>query len=252
VSRIHPQAQAGFGQAAEVYERARPTYPSAAVDWIVERARLGPGRTLVDVGAGTGKLSRLLTASGARIVAVEPIDEMRAQLLRAAPGVEAVDGTAEELPFADGSVDVVTAATAFHWFDLDRALPEIHRVLRPDGLLVLVWNVRNLDDPLQRSLEELLLTMRSTPTSRGEQAWREPLARSPLFGEIESRRFGHVQQFTAQDLVDRVHSTSFVAATAQADRDVFLDQVRSLVDGRDEPFPFPYVTRVLAIPRSRD
>jgi ubiquinone/menaquinone biosynthesis C-methylase UbiE len=248
VTRIHPAAAAGFGAAADVYERARPSYPPAAVDWIVERARLEPGRTLVDLGAGTGKLTRLLRPSGVRLIAVEPVPEMRAKLLEAVPGIEAIDGTAESLPFADASVDVVTVAQAFHWFDLERALPELRRILRPDGLLVLVWNERDLADPLQLALEELLVSHRSAPSARAEGTWRDPLARSPLFGELETRRFAHRQQFTRQDLVDRVHSTSYVAAMPPDERAALLARVRALVDGREETFPFPYVAEVQVIP----
>jgi SAM-dependent methyltransferase len=252
VNRVHPVAAAGFGAAAELYERARPTYPAEAIDWLVARAALGPDRTVVDVGAGTGKLTRLLVPSGARVVAVEPVAEMRAKLEELVPGVETADGTAEQLPLRDASADVITVAQAFHWFDPDRALPELHRVLRDDGLLVLVWNTRDLDDPLQRRLEQLLEPLRDAPYARPEGAWRAPLARSPLFREIEARRFHHSQQFTTQDLVDRVCSTSFVATMAPAERDTLLASVRVLAAGRSEPFPFPYVTEVQVVPRSRD
>lgn len=252
MNRVHPIAAAGFAAVADVYERARPSYPQAAVGWIVERAELRPGRTLVDLGAGTGKLTRLLVPSGARVVAVEPVAEMRAKLEDVLPGVETVDGTAERLPLADGSVDAITVAQAFHWFDLKRALPELHRVLRPGGLLVLVWNSRDLDDLLQRDLEELLEPLRIAPAAQAEGEWREPLARSPLFGEIERRRFGYTQEFTTEDLLDRVRSTSFVAAMGPVDRDALLVRVRALTHGREEPFPFPYVTEVHTIPRTRD
>jgi SAM-dependent methyltransferase len=249
---VHPLAAAGFAAAAEVYERARPSYPQEAVDWIVERANLGPGRVVVDLAAGTGKLTRLLVPSGAEVVAVEPVPEMRAKLEEVVAGVEALYGTAERLPFADGSVDVVTVAQAFHWFDHERALAELHRVLRPDGLLLLVWNSRDLDDPLQRELEALLAPLRDGPPAQEEAAWRAPLDDSVLFGAVETRRFRYEQAFTPQDLVDRVHSTSFVAAMRPADRDELLVRVRALTHGLPEPFAFPYLTEVHTIPRTRD
>ncbi len=245
MNRIDPIAAAGFGSAAEVYERARPSYPEEAVAWLVERTALGPGRTVLDVGAGTGKLTRLLVSSGARVVAVEPIVEMRALI----PGAEAVDGTAEELPFADGAADVITVAQAFHWFDHDRALPELHRVLRPGGALVLVWNMRDLDDPLQRGVEDLLAPIRGETPLQQTGYWRGPLERSPLFGPGEVRQFRYVQRFTADDLCDRVRSTSFVAAMSPVDRDSLLVRVRALAHGLDEPFPFPYLTEVHVYPR---
>ncbi|HVV56805.1 MAG TPA: methyltransferase domain-containing protein [Gaiellaceae bacterium] len=249
---VHPAAAAGFAAAADVYERARPSYPQDAVDWIVERAGLRPGRVVVDLAAGTGKLTRLLVPSGAEVVAVEPVPEMRAKLEEVVPGVSALYGTAERLPFADGSADVVTVAQAFHWFDHERALAELHRVLRPDGLLVLVWNSRDLDDPLQRALEELLAPLRDGPPAQEESAWRDPLEASALFGPIETRRFRYEQAFTAQDLVDRVHSTSFVATMRPIDREELLVRVRALAHGLAEPFRFPYLTEVHTIPRSRD
>ena len=242
---VHPVAAAGFASAADVYERARPSYPAEAVDWLVERTSLGPGRTVADVGAGTGKLTRLLTRTGARVLAIEPVAEMRAKL----EGVEALDGTAEELPLADASVDVVTVAQAFHWFDHERALPELHRVLRPHGRLALFWNMRDLGDPVQRGVEELLAPLRGAVVSQRQGTWRAPLAASPLFGPPEERRFSFEQRFTAADLCDRVASTSFVAAMTADERDALLARVRRLVAGVGEPFPFPYVTEVQLVPR---
>ncbi|MGZ4414860.1 MAG: class I SAM-dependent methyltransferase [Gaiellaceae bacterium] len=244
MSRVDPVAAAGFARGAEAYERARPSYPAEAIEWLAARTRMGSGRTVVDVGAGTGKLTRLLAGTGARVVAVEPVAEMRALI----DGVEAVDGTAEELPFADGSADVLTVAQAFHWFDLERALPELHRVLRPGGSLALVWNMRDLTDPVQRGVEELLAPLRGVMAARHGR-WRAPLAESPLFEDGETREFGHRQLFTTDDLCDRVTSTSFVAAMAADDRGVLLTRVRELTHGLDEPFPFPYTTEVHVLPR---
>jgi SAM-dependent methyltransferase len=248
VNRVDPVAVAGFGSAAEVYERARPSYPADAIDWLLERADVGAGDTIVDLGAGTGKLTRLLVPSGARIVAVEPIPEMRAHI----DVGEAVDGTAEAIPLTDGSAALVTAAQAFHWFDHDHALPEIHRVLRPDGALGLVWNMRDLDDPLQRSVEELLQPIRRELPAQAVGAWREPLQRSALFGPAVVGRFTYEQQFTADDLCDRVASTSFVAAMSAVDREELLVRVRALAAGLEEPFPFRYLSEVHVLPRMGD
>lgn len=246
MNRLDPIAAAGFASAAEVYERARPSYPADAVAWLVERTGLRPGRTVLDVGAGTGKLTRLLVPSGARVVAVEPIAEMRA-LIRDA---ETVDGTAEELPFPDGSADVVTVAQAFHWFDHDRVLPELHRVLRPGGQLVLVWNMRDLDDPVQRGVEDVLAPVRGETPLQQTGSWRGPLQRSPLFASGEVAHFRHAQRFTTDDLCERVASTSFVAAMSRVERDALLARVRAVTHGLDEPFGFPYLTEVHVYPRA--
>lgn len=245
MNRVDPVAAAGFGSAAELYERARPSYPEDAVAWLIERTGMGPSTTVADVGAGTGKLTRLLVRSGAHVVAVEPVAEMRA-LIREA---EAVDGTAEELPFADESVDVVTVAQAFHWFDLDRAIPEIARVLRQSGQLALVWNMRDLVDPLQQEVEDLLAPLRAEVPLQQQGTWRDPIAQSPLFGAGEVREFRFEQRFTADDLCDRVASTSFVSAMPPVERDALLARVRALTVGLEQPFPFPYKTEVHLLPR---
>jgi SAM-dependent methyltransferase len=249
VTRVHPVAAAGFASAADAYERARPSYPREAVAWMAAETGLGAGRTVVDVGAGTGKLTRLLPATGARVVAVEPIPEMRALI---AAGVEVVDGTAEELPLPDEFADVVTIAQAFHWFDHERALPELHRVLVPGGFLALFWNSRDLSDPLQRDVEELLAELRGAALGRREGTWRTPLEESPLFGPPRTATFRYEQRFTVADLCERVASTSFVAAMPEDERERLLVRVRELAAGLPEPFPFPYVTEVHVVPRSRE
>jgi SAM-dependent methyltransferase len=246
--KIHPSAAVGFANAADVYERARPSYPQDAIDWLAAQTGLGPGRTVVDLAAGTGKLTRLLLPTGARVVAIEPIAEMRAHI----QGAEVLDGTAEAMPLPDASADVVTVAQALHWFDQERALPEIHRVLREGGHLVVVWNMRDLDDPVQRGVEDLLGPMRKEVPGQILGAWREPLARSALFGPATVGEFRYEQQFTTDDLCDRVASTSFVAALPAVARDELLVRVRALTHGIAEPFPFPYKTEVHVIPRSSD
>ncbi len=248
MTRVHPVAAAGFASAADVYERARPSYPPEAIVWLVAQTELGPGRTVVDLGAGTGKLTRLLLPTQARVVAVEPIAEMRAHIAEA----EVLDGTAEAIPLPDGSADVVTVAQAFHWFDHGRALPEIHRVLRNHGSLVLVWNLRDLDDPVQRGVEELLQPVRNEVPGQVMGTWREPLVRSALFEPPIVGEFAYEQRFTTDDLCDRVASTSFVAALPAVDREELFVRIRALTHGIEEPFRFPYKTEVYVFPRSSD
>jgi SAM-dependent methyltransferase len=246
VSDVHPVAAAGFGSAADVYERARPSYPEEAVRWIAGRAGLDYGSTVVDVGAGTGKLTRLLVGTHARVIAVEPVQAMRAVLAESVPGVEILGGTAEALPLPDGTADAITVAQAFHWFDHAKAIPELHRVLKPGGWLVLVWNSRDMADPLQRSLEDLLGPLRESAPYQLGGAWRRPLEGSGLFEPPQEARFDIEQQLSAEGLCERVASTSFVAAMEPAEREALLERVRALVAGREEPFAFPYVTEVYA------
>ncbi|MGH3017358.1 MAG: class I SAM-dependent methyltransferase [Gaiellaceae bacterium] len=234
---VHPTAEAGFSAAAEVYERARPGYPDEAVAWVAERLGIGPGRDVLDLAAGTGKLTRQLVPLGARVVAVEPIDAMRAELERAVPGVEALAGTAEAIPLEDARVDAVTCAQAFHWFRPDEAVREIRRVLRPGGGLALLWNGRDLDDPKHARVDELLATRRREFPS-GEDHWRAVL------GSLELRTWRYSQTLSLAEYVERVASTSFVGAMAPNQRDEFLNEVRDALSLFDEPLELRYLTDV--------
>jgi SAM-dependent methyltransferase len=241
---VHPSVLRGFGSAAEVYERARPTYPDDAVAWLAERLGIGPGRTVVDLAAGTGKLTRLLVPSGARVIAIEPVDEMRAQLEAAVPGAEAVGGYAERMPLADGSADAVTAAQAFHWFANDEALGEIVRVLVPGGRLGLIWNVRDERDPITHRLAELIEPLRGDESTHVGAGWRAAVEASPLFGPIEEAHFRLEQRLDADGLAERVASTSFVASAPAEARERLLEEVRALAG--DGMVTVPYDTAVFA------
>jgi SAM-dependent methyltransferase len=241
---VDPVAAAGFGSSADVYERARPSYPEEAVRWIAERAALGYDSVVADVGAGTGKLTRLLISTHATVIAVEPIEAMREVLLEQVPGCVVLEGVAEDLPLEDASLDAITVAQAFHWFDHAKAIPELHRVLRPGGHLVLIWNSRDMTDPLQRALEDLLAPLRESAPYQLGGAWRTPLEESRLFGPPQEAQFRIEQQLTVEGVCERVASTSFIAAMQSAQREAVLDEVRTRTAGRDEPFSFPYVTEV--------
>ena len=225
---VHPQAATGFDRSAAAYERGRPGYPPEAVAWLVERLGLAPGRTLVDLAAGTGKLTRLLVPTGARVIAVEPVEGMRAQLEETVPEAEAMAGVAERMPLAEGSADAVTVAQAFHWFATDDALAEIARVLRPGGWLGLIWNVRDLDDPLQRTISEILLPFRGDVPSERDSNWRSVLERHALFGPIEEHHVPSAQELDGAALEDRFGSVSFIAALPDTQRTEVLGRVRAL------------------------
>jgi ubiquinone/menaquinone biosynthesis C-methylase UbiE len=224
---------------AEAYERRRPSYHPEIVAWVVRRLALAPGRIVADVGAGTGKFTRLLVPSGARVIAVEPLAEMREQLSAAVPGVEVLAGSAEQLPLEDDSVDAATAAAAFHWFELDRALPELHRVLKPGGGLAIVRNYRDLDQPLQTAVEEIIGHL--LPGGSQFQQWRAELEASPLFGRLESIHRTHEQYFDAEGLAERVSTISYVARLPDGERAGVLAAVRALGEAQQQtPFPFRY------------
>ena len=240
MSRIHDAAAVGFARGAEAYELGRPGYPAEALDPL----RLSREVTVLDLAAGTGKLTRPLVASGARVIAVEPVAEMRAAL---PASVEALDGTAEAIPLDDGSVDLVTVAQAFHWFDGDAALVEIHRVLRPGGRLALVWNRRVEGAPLNLALDAIVEPHRhGTPTHRGE-AWRAAFDRTTLFGPLDGHVCANEQMLDADGLEARVASISFIASLPAGEREDVLERVRELA--ADGPVVMPYRTEVLVCER---
>lgn len=244
MSDVHPAASGGFSAAAEEYERARPGYPEEAIAWIVDRLGLEPGKTVLDLAAGTGKLTRALVPSGARVVAVEPIDEMREQLFSAVPDVDAFDGTAEQIPLPDGSVEAVTCGQAFHWFREQEALREVHRVLVRGGGLALIWNVRDLTDPLQARLQEIILPHGGKVRSHHDFAPEKAIESSGLFGPVEQRSWPYVQRLSRAHLVDRIASTSYIAILDPDARAGVLGQVLEAAEGMPEPIAIPYTTDV--------
>jgi SAM-dependent methyltransferase len=222
VSELHP-ATRGFAD-SDRYERGRPGYPQAAVDTIVTELGLRPGRTVLDLAAGTGKLTRLLAPSGANVIAVEPVREMRDKL----EGFVALAGTAEHIPLTDAYVDGVTVAQAFHWFDADRALQEIHRVLRRGGGLALIWNARDERQPLQAALSEIFDRYEGDTPRRNQRDWKSLLGKSGLFERSSRVLFEHVQPVDEQAVVDRVLSVSFMASLPREEQDVVEQEVREL------------------------
>lgn len=241
---IHDLAARGFERAGDDYERGRPGYPAEAIDFVVRELEIRPGRRVLDLAAGTGKLTRQLVPTGAELVAVEPVAGMRRKLVDAAPGVEALAGTAEAIPLADASVDAVVCAQAFHWFDGDRALAEIHRVLRPGGSLALIWNVRDETVEWERQVSELLKRHQANAPRKRWGRWREAFERTELFTALRERRFVHEQEGDVDTMLARVASISFVSALPDDERARFLGEVRSLVEPHGSPLVMHYRTEV--------
>lgn len=238
----HPQSRS-FERVAEVYERARPEYPREAVAWIAEQLDLHDGRTVLDLGAGTGKLTRALLQTGAHVIAVEPGEAMLGELRRVLPDVEALLGGAEAIPLADDSVDAATVGQAFHWFRHDEAVPELHRVLRPGGAVALVWNSRDHNRPLQREISALIkpfVPPDRPPVGHSAQA----LESSELFGSVEKRTFPLVQRLDADAVSDRIASISFVAAAPDDVRAELDRKLREVVAAQGGVVDFAYLTEV--------
>ena len=239
---VHEIVAAGFGQARVVgdYERARPGYPDAAIEVLRATGGLAPGRLVVDVGAGTGKLTRQLGGSGATLVAVEPLAPMRQALVGAA---SVVAGTAEALPLRANAVDLLTVAQAFHWFDGRAALAEIARVLRPTGWLALVWNERDESVPWIRDFGDVIARHAGGRPYTRDQDWSALLAEAG-FSEVRHERLPHPLLTTRAGVVERAASTSFVAALPHDRQKATLAEVAALVEGFADPFPFPHLTDV--------
>jgi SAM-dependent methyltransferase len=232
---LRAQRSLSFGGVAEVYDRARPGYPEDAVRWLIGPT---PGRVL-ELGAGTGKLSAVMLGLGHQVVAAEPSLPMLRYLEVAAPKAHRLQGGAEAIGLSSSSVDAVIAAQAFHWFDPAKALPEIARVLRPGGILALVWNYRDETVPWVRRLSELI------GSEPGPDAEVTPVVESDLFGEVEHRKFRFWQPIDRDLLIGLVQSRSYIVALGETERREILDRVGALYDsygrGKDGML-LPYVT----------
>jgi SAM-dependent methyltransferase len=238
---LHP-ATTGFDRAADVYDRARPEYPDPVVDRLVAELGVGAGATVVDIGAGTGKLTRPLLARGLRVIAVEPVAGMRATLAATTPGADVRDGTAERLPLGDATADAITVAQAFHWFATAEALTEFRRVLRPGARLAIVWNTRDLSQPLHRALHETLAPYRTDEPRHYHGDWAAVFGENAPFRLVAHVEHPHVQELSREGLVERALSTSFIAALPDAERDAVAGRVRALAPA--EPVGLAYTSEV--------
>jgi SAM-dependent methyltransferase len=227
---VHDVAAAGFGSAAGAYERARPTYPAAAVAWLADALALGPGTTVADVAAGTGKFTRLLVHRGATVLAIEPVDGMRTQLVAAVPGVPALGAVAEALPLRPGSLDAITVAQAIHWFDRASALAELHRVLRPGGRLGVIGNHRDRSVPWVNRVWTLVDRIERDAPWRGHREAQVDVFRDQAwFTDPTVTTYPNQQRLTPEQVVDRVASISHVGALAPDEQRAFLDEIRRVL-----------------------
>jgi ubiquinone/menaquinone biosynthesis C-methylase UbiE len=243
---IDPLARA-FAGATDVYERGRPGYPVEAIEWAASWLGLDASSTVIDLAAGTGKLSRRLAGRVGRLIAVEPLAEMRAVLATTVPSAEIVVGTAESIPAADGTVDAVTVGEAFHWFDGDAALAEIHRVLRPGGGLALFWNWsgEEQEQPWATALGSVLDDARRPlvrPQNRPYTGiWRQAFERTQLFQPLEQYEVLWRARFSIERYLQMIASWSWVAALPNDERAALLDGIAAALaphagDGLDIGF----------------
>jgi ubiquinone/menaquinone biosynthesis C-methylase UbiE len=244
---IHVASAAGFGGDMSVYERGRPSYPADAVDWLVDGLQIGPGKVVVDLAAGTGKFTRLLLPTGADVLAVEPSSGMREEFGGAVPGVDVLEGSASSIPLGDASVDAVTVAQAFHWFDVAAATAELARVVKPGGGIGLIWNERDAREPWVAELSRVIRWDRRAEYRvpyTVEQDWQQVFAERahPRFRRLERFDTTYVQPIDTETLVLRVLSTSYIAASSEEEQSRIEREVRAVVAGFPDEYELPYVT----------
>jgi len=227
--KIHEVAQAGFAKGAAAYERGRPDYPAAAVGLMTAQLGLCSSAMVIDLGAGTGKLSRLLVPTGARVIAIEPVAAMRDQFSRVLPEVTVIEGTAEAIPLGDGSADAATAAQSFHWFANTAALAEIRRVLKPHGRLGLIWNNRDDSSGWVREVWALIERGEGDLPRYRKGTWKNAFAGYTGFRPVVEQSFAHLQRGGLPMVTDRIASLSFVANMSEVDRAELLSRVREVI-----------------------
>jgi SAM-dependent methyltransferase len=240
-----------FGAVAAAYDEHRPDYPADAVRWCV--APLGrdvADLRVLDLGAGTGKLTALLAELGADVTAVDPDADMLAALRQQVPSVHVLPGSAEEIPLPDGSVDAVLCGQSLHWFDLPRALPEIARVLAPGGVLGALWNCDDDTVPWVAGLCKVTEGVAAPVLSRrrAETAHFEADQYSDLFAPVEHGEFPNALRRTAESLVATFATHSRVLVMEPAERDRLLDQIRAYLASRPETageFDVPMATTTI-------
>jgi SAM-dependent methyltransferase len=231
VVTVDPRAATGFASAVDAYERGRPSYPPAAIASLAREFGLTPASTVLDLAAGTGKLTRQLVPLVGHVIGVEPSEPMRAELRAQVPTADARAGTAEAIPAADGSVDAVFVGEAFHWFRTAEACREIARVLSPGGGLALLWNRAHWTDdelPWLTAFGELLAPHRKAAGPFPAEHWQPVLQATGAFAPLSSAEVDHVHTSSPDDVVALVASWSWIANLPDAERAEVLRRVRDL------------------------
>ncbi|MGP0015018.1 MULTISPECIES: class I SAM-dependent methyltransferase [Pseudomonas] len=247
MSGVHKAAQVGFSAEAKTYAHGRPDYPAELLSWLRDSLGIVPGAQVIDLGAGTGKFTRLLATTGATVTAVEPVEAMRAELVARLPAVRALSGTAEAIPLESELGDALLCAQAFHWFAHEAALAEIHRVLKPGGRLGLVWNVRDESVDWVAAITRIITPYEGDTPRFHTGAWRKPFnGRYFSAPELSCFEYSHVGT-PHEVIIDRFLSVSFIASLPTAEKAQVTEQLHTLIQTHPalrgkETIAFPYRT----------
>lgn len=248
---LHPAAEQGFSSAAELYQRVRPTYPQEIVHWLIEELKITPHATAIDLGAGTGKFLDYLTQATPNVIAVEPIAEMLEQLKIVHPEVHVQQASSHQIALKSHSIDAILCAQSFHWFANLETLTEMHRLLKPQGHLGLVWNQRDETVDWVKALADFLLSFEGdTPRFHSNQ-WQKVFEQQSLFKLEGQKVFFQQQRGTVEEVVsNRLLSTSFIAAMPVQQQQDMKRQFEAIVQqytGKtaQDQIEFPYVTYAL-------
>lgn len=246
---VHNAAQVGFSTQAGAYAQGRPDYPAALNTWLGHTLGINGQSSVVDLGAGTGKFTRLLSPFTEHLTAVEPVAEMRQEFSNSLPSIPIFHGTAESLPLAYATADAVVCAQAFHWFAHKAALAEIHRVLKPGGCLGLIWNVRDESVDWVADITRIITPYEGDTPRFHTGQWRQPFVDGDYFAPPELTCFNYSHAGNAETVImNRFLSVSFIAALPPADKTLVTDRLRELIHthpalrGR-EVIEFPYQTQ---------
>lgn len=251
---VHHAAQQGFSTQADTYAQGRPDYPPELEDWLRDTLLPGTGAPVIDLGAGTGKFTRLLDAIGAQVIAVEPVAKMGEQLLARLPHIKLLSGTAQAIPVDSGTAQALVCAQAFHWFATEPALAEIHRVLQPGGRLGLVWNVRDESEDWVARLTDIVTPYEGDTPRFHTGQWRQPFDgryfSAPQLSQFHYRHVGSPQTV----IIDRFMSVSFIASLPAAQKAEVTAQLHELIDTHPAlrgkaTIEMPYFTQAYACQR---
>jgi SAM-dependent methyltransferase len=232
---------AGYNNVAHDYDKGRPDYPLEIIPFLTTVLELQPNTTVLDLAAGTGKVTKALKPLGLNLCAVEPVAEMRKVFAHLYPDVPILDGTAEKIPLPNGSVDVVIVGTAFHWFDTEKALAEIARVLKPGGRLGLIWNARANEVDWVKKVCSVL----ENTTTHDKMQWREEFEKTTLFAPLQHHTHAYSFRGTAQDVIARLFSSKSMGKLSPAEKKAAVAAVLQILathpDTKDqETFDIPY------------